>query len=310
MSFFADGQALIWKVWRTALPITGWGRSKLALSLIGLILLALTLSGSTHYDLSPLDSHAYWMVNVADPYRHAELGARDAFLYSPVVAQLLGPLTKLPFDLFQLLLRATSLGALTACCGTYTLLVPGVIEDLVRGNIHILLAAVVVVGFRVPGVWAAALLTKVTPGIGLVWFAVRREWGALAQVATVTLLIVAASVAVGGVEVWLDWLKLLGANAGSTYTYKLWNLGNFTPPSLLVRLPIALLLVSWGARGGRRWTVPLAALLALPVIWPSSLALLAAVPPLWIGDRRRHTDDLLASSLERDPGVRLEASTR
>ncbi len=36
------------------------------------------------------------------------------------------------------------------------------------------------IGFRYPAAWSLILLTKITPGIGLLWFAVRREWRALA----------------------------------------------------------------------------------------------------------------------------------
>ena len=38
----------------------------------------------------------------------------------------------------------------------------------------------IVLGFRWPFTWAFVLLTKVTPGVGLLWFAVRREWRSLA----------------------------------------------------------------------------------------------------------------------------------
>jgi hypothetical protein len=51
---------------------------------------------------------------------------------------------------------------------------------------------------------------------------------------------------------------------------------------------LAFALVAWGAQSNRRWTVPIGALLALPVIWPSGFGLLAAVPPLWLADRRPH----------------------
>jgi len=51
-----------------------------------------------------------------------------------------------------------------------------------RLSIHArgLLAVAIAVGFRYPAAWALVLITKVTPGIGLVWFAVRREWCPLA----------------------------------------------------------------------------------------------------------------------------------
>ena len=66
--------------------------------------------------------------------------------------------------------------------GPFTLLViftPQVATEISLGNIHIFLAVVTVFGLRWPWLWAFVLLTKVTPGVGLVWFAVRREWRSL-----------------------------------------------------------------------------------------------------------------------------------
>ncbi len=264
--------------------VGGWRGVRWLLTGIGLLLLALVIFGVIPYDLHPNDSHAYWVVNPADPYPDARLGGVDAFLYAPAVAQLLAPFTHLPFEVFRVLLGAVSLGALAAAGAAYTLVVPGVIEDLVRGNIHVLLAAAIIAGFRWPGVWSAMLLTKVTPGVGLIWFALRREWRALARVAVVTGLIVAASILFFGIGVWQEWIRLLATSAESprTYTY----LG-IAPPRLLVRMPVAVLVIAWGALTNRRWAVPVGAFLALPVIWPSGFALLAAVPPLVIGDRRQ-----------------------
>ena len=264
--------------------VGGWRGVRWLLTGIGLLLLALVIFGVIPYDLHPNDSHAYWVVNPADPYRDARLGGVDAFLYAPAVAQLLAPFTHLPFEVFRVLLGAVSLGALAAAGAAYTLVVPGVIEDLVRGNIDVLLAAAIIAGFRWPGVWSAMLLTKVTPGVGLIWFALRREWRALARVAVVTGLIVAASILFFGIGVWQEWIRLLATSAESprTYTY----LG-IAPPPLLVRMPVAVLVIAWGALTNRRWAVPVGAFLALPVIWPSGFALLAAVPPLVIGDRRQ-----------------------
>jgi len=268
--------------------IGDWRRARWLLTGLGLLILALILVGVIPYDLHPSDSHAYWSVDPADPYQDARLGGVDAFLYAPAVAQLLGPLTRLPFEVFRLLLGAVSLGALAAVGAAYTLIVPGVIEDLVRGNIHVLLAVAILLGFRYPGTWAAMLLTKATPGVGLLWFAVRREWRALAQVAVVTAAIVLVSILLGGVRLWEEWIRLLATSAESprTYTY----LG-IAPPPLLFRLPLAIAVVAWGAVVDRRWTVPVAAFLALPVIWPSGFALLAAVPPLVIADRARSADE-------------------
>jgi hypothetical protein len=269
--------------------VGGWRGVRWLLTGIGLLVLALIVFGVIPYDLHPNDSHAYWVVDMADPYRDARLGAVDAFLYSPAAAQLVAPFTHLPFEAFRLLMGGVSLGALTLAGASYTLLVPGVFEDLVRGNIHLLLAAAIIAGFRWPGLWSAMLLTKVTPAVGLLWFAVRREWRALAQVAVVTAVVVAASVLLGGVRLWEEWIRLLATSAESprTYTY----LG-IAPPALILRMPMAVVVVAWGALTNRRWTVPVAAFLALPVLWPSGFALLAAVPPLAIGDARRPRSDL------------------
>jgi hypothetical protein len=104
----------------------------------------------------------------------------------------------------------------------------------------------------------------------------------VAQVGVVTALIVAVSVALGGVAPWQEWIRLLATSAESPRNYI--YLGISSPP-LLVRLPLAVAVVGWGAVTNRRWTVPVAAFMALPVIWPSGFALLAAVPPLVLADR-------------------------
>ncbi len=267
--------------------IGGWRTIRLLLSGLGALLLLAVVAGVLPYDLHPNDSHAYWAVDPSNPYRDAALGGEDAFLYAPAVAQLLAPFTALPFTVFRIGYGILSLGALAATGAAYTLVVPGVIEDLVRGNIHVLLAVVLMVGFRYPGAWSFVLLTKVTPGIGLLWFAIRGEWRALAQVTAVTAAVVVVSVLIGGIGLWEDWIRLLASNAGTSRTYEYLF---FAFPSFGVRLPFALGVIVWAAATGRRWAVPIAAFLALPVIWPSGFALLAAVPPLWIEDRRRGCD--------------------
>jgi hypothetical protein len=51
-------------------------------------------------------------------------------------------------------------------------------------------------------------------------------------------------------------------------------------------LPVAAVIVVWGARTDRPWTVAVAATLGLPLIWPHGLCVaLAAVPFLRLGDR-------------------------
>ena len=130
---------------------------------------------------------------------------------------------------------------------------------------------VIPLGFRYPVAWVFVLVTKVTPGVGLLWFAVRREWRNLAIALGVTAAIVAVSLAVD-FPLWQQWIQrdLLVSFA--------------TPPSqpqlaipLLLRLPAAAALVIWGARTNRKWTVPVGAAFAMPVLWISAFSVAAAV---------------------------------
>ena len=69
--------------------------------------------------------------------------------------------------------------------------------EIAGGNISLLLTVAIVAGFRYPWTWAFVILTKITPGIGLLWFVVRREWRQLGIALGAT----AAIVAVGVVSV-------------------------------------------------------------------------------------------------------------
>ena len=73
---------------------------------------------------------------------------------------------------------------------------------------------------------------------------------------------------------WRTWLDVIIANAGKGGTWA------SVPVPLLIRLPIAVAVVVWGARTDRRWTVPIASMLALPALWYGGLSMLLAVIPL------------------------------
>ena len=122
------------------------------------------------------------------------------------------------------------------------------------------------------------LLTKVTPGIGLLWFVVRREWRELGIALGATVLIVATS-AIFMPRAWLDWFNLLIGLAGRDGTWAA------VPIPFLVRMPAAIAVVVWGARTNRRWTVPVAGMLALPALWYGGLTMLLAVIALRDPDR-------------------------
>ncbi len=161
------------------------------------------------------------------------------------------------------------------------------IMEIAGGNIHIMLAAAMVLGFRWPWTWSLVLLTKITPGIGLLWFAVRREWRQLGIALGATALIVAVSFALMP-DAWFRWVEVLRNVAGRDGTWAA------VPIPFLVRLPFAVALVVWGARTDRRWTVPVAGMLALPALWYGGFAMLLAVIAL-----QRKDDDAAAQPATR-----------
>jgi hypothetical protein len=130
----------------------------------------------------------------------------------------------------------------------------------------------VVAGFRFPAVWGFILLTKVTPGVGLLWFAVRREWRALGFVAVATAGVVILSFALAP-GLWNDWIQLLASEgqSGARPDFEVVAL------ALPLRLAIAALVVTWGARNDYRWTVPVAVFLAMPASWWITLSVLVAI---------------------------------
>jgi len=141
--------------------------------------------------------------------------------------------------------------------------------------VQFLIAAAIVIGFRWSAAWAFPILTKITPAVGLLWFAVRREWRALATAVGVTAAIVVVSFALSP-SAWADWIAFLLASPGRS-------------EMLLPRLVIAALLVALGAMTGRRWLVPVAVWLSLPVVWINSWVILLAIIRL-----RERADPLIA----------------
>jgi hypothetical protein len=123
------------------------------------------------------------------------------------------------------------------------------------------------------------LLTKVTPGIGLIWFAVRGEWRKLAIALGATAAIVAVSVVLTP-TLWPEWFSVLSTSAQQPAQGF-----RALPIPLVPRLVVAALIIAWGARTDRRWTVPVGVTIASPVVWMGALAILAAVPPLLSANR-------------------------
>lgn len=226
------------------------------------------------------DARCYYQATLADPYLHSAWNDPIAYVYSPAFLQLVTPLTQLPWQAFMAVWTALLVGAARFMTGPRLLaaglLFPFTAMEIAGGNVSLFLAAAIVVGFRWPWTWAIVLLTKITPGIGLLWFAVRREWRSLAIALGASAAIAAAS-AVVMPTAWREWFEVIIANAGKGGTWA------SVPVPLWIRLPAAVALVVWGARTDRVWTVPVASMLALPALWYGGISMLLAVIPLLPG---------------------------
>jgi hypothetical protein len=234
------------------------------------VLVLLTLSGG-----DPVDALCFWLTNPAVPYNRVQY----AWGYSPVAAQIAAPLFQMPFPAFAFLLRlleVASLVLLTGPLGGALIFTTPVASEVNAANFNLVIAVIMVLGFRWPALWVVPLLTKPTMGIGLLWFVFRGEW----RKAAIPIAI-AGGLSLGSFLLnqrvwfeWVDWLKANPAVGEWPYPYPVW-----------ARLPISLALVVWGARTNRPWTLALAAGLSLPRLYYQSPAILIALVPLvpWLG---------------------------
>ena len=227
------------------------------------------------------DAFAYWAVDPAPYPADIPLGNLGYFAYSPAFAQFASLFGGLPWWVFGFLLTACSSARWCgwAAAGRWPGCASAGRHRAVPRQHPPALGAAIVLGFRHSVDVVLRLLTKVTPGVGLAWFAVRREWRPLTVALAVTAAIVAVSWLVNPAA-WTEWFG--DAQRARRPT----DCGaHCIPIPLLPRLVVALAIVVAGARAGQRWTVPLAAMLALPVLWLAGLSMLVAVVALAVRDR-------------------------
>jgi hypothetical protein len=109
------------------------------------------------------------------------------------------------------------------------------------------------------GVWAAIV------GVSIVLFRLALEW----------------------------WIAILRVVLAGAVQASFETVGWYLAMPLLPRLVVAAILTVGAALTDRHWLVPIAVVIALPVIWLNGFAVLAAVVPLWLARTRavdeRHT---------------------
>ena len=133
----------------------------------------------------------------------------------------------------------------------FSLFIPAVAIELNAVNVNLLVVGAVLIGFRFPFAWAFVILTKITPGVGLLWFAVRREWRNLAIAIGATALIAGGSFLLAP-DLWRQYFEQLGREPDDSIFVIGW------------RLPLAALVVIWGARTNHRWAMIVAVFLGMP----------------------------------------------
>jgi hypothetical protein len=171
-----------------------------------------------------------------------------------VFAQLIAPLVALPWPVFLALWTLILAAPLAWLAGRYALpllVLPPVFMSVALGQLDLAFAAVVLLGLRWPALWALPILTKITPGIGLLWFLVRGEWRPLGIAALATAAIALAS-AVVDPAAWGGWIVMLARMDFPELGGGLW----FLPLPLGFRLFVVAALIAWGAATDRRWVVP------------------------------------------------------
>ena len=215
---------------------------------------------------TPVDAWCYYGFDRSNPWN-----PDGCFLYGPPVAiAMTGIQDVMSFDTFTMLLRAAEMLVLIAVTGPavgLALFIPAVAIELSAANINLLIVGAVLIGFRYPMAWAFIILTKVTPGVGLLWFAVRREWRNLAAAAGATIAFAGMSVLVAP-DLWHQYIAGLGFTQ------------DVSPFVIAWRLPIAAALVVWGARGNHRWALMVAVFFALPRWYYLSPVVLVGLFPL------------------------------
>jgi hypothetical protein len=266
---------------RAPAPVAALVRARLGID--AFLVIAAVFVALRFFDVYPwtapvLDLHTYWATRDGIDYASSNPFIIGAYLYAPAFAQLIGPLTALSWPVFAAIWTAMIAAVYVWLVGRWAvplLFTLAVALELFLGQIDVFLAAAIIVGFRYPAAWAFAILTKIAPGIGLVWFVARKEWRNLALALATTIGIAAISAAFAP-DLWRGWFDLVRRSLSEKQTVE----GAFLAVPIWLRLPVGVGLIAWGARTDRYWTLPVGILLSMPILWVNVFTILIALVPL------------------------------
>ena len=180
------------------------------------------MGAASGHPFAAYDVHAYWIAGGSDhPYSATIASGFDdsvnlyKYRYPPPLAQVFAVLHLLPFPLVAGLWIGMLYAIVLVLGGRWAplvLLFPPTLAELYLGNVNLLIALAIVVGFRWPATWSVVLLTKMTPGIGLAWFAFRREWRQLAIALGATAAVTAVSFVLAP-QLWREFIDAMTVQA-------------------------------------------------------------------------------------------------
>lgn len=258
------------------------------LAAIGGVLLAVIVGT---FWMTPNDNLAYWIaaerLAAGQPIYAAPSAAFEpyAYHYPPPLAQALAPLTLvIPVVWYIAIYRGLLLLTTWDLAGRRMLQMLALIAfipiavELRFENVELFMALAIVLGLgRWPWAFAVMAVIKVSPGLGVVYLALRRRWRDAALAAIVGLAIVGVSFALDP-GLWTAFFESVGGREGST--------GNSLIPLPYVIRAVGgvALVVAGGLLGRRNGELLLVAgvTLANPNLTVAGFAVLAAVVPIWM----------------------------
>lgn len=200
-----------------------------------------------------------------------EIGASGAFSYAPPWVVLFAALAWVPDELMQVGIMLLGLLSIRYVAGSWlwsglVFLYPVSVLVLYAGNIEFIIAACLVLAVysRAEPLTFMAL-AKVSPILGVP----PRKWRHV-----LIALAIAVVVTLPWLHLWPEWVEYLLRQPATIDIH-------IGPPWYL-RLPFALLLLLLR----RPWAAALAVVVAMPSLWLGTLVILAAVVRLWVDGRR------------------------
>jgi hypothetical protein len=250
------------------------------------------------------DEHAYWLaaqrlLNGQPLYDPTATSVTPyTYWYPPPLAQVLVPIAAiLPARAFDIAWVGLQLVCLLWIARWRPLVALALIVflpvavELSYSNVHLILAALVVLGLRRwPWAFAIGTAIKIAPGLGILYLLLRRRWRDAAIAVAVGLVILAASVAIGE-GTWSSFIATVQSRGPA-------DISGLLPVPYFVRVAVALVVTLFAGLIRPRIGEPLlvvAITIALPTLWLDAFAtLIAIVPIVALGSRSSATSTSIA----------------